>query len=319
MQLPREVGGDVMVAPTHWSFGQMASLLTVPAGYLRRLPAPIAGINLQYALANFRSENVKAYVRTNGASELRAATGPDYGRIFDRDVVAAVRRIAGTGTGDTQWKIPGVFDWSTMFYNPHAPVTKQSTTLFASDRDVFMFLVDDTHPIEIGKLPDGRPDLIFRGFYVWNSEVGSKTLGVATFYMRGICQNRILWGVEGYQEITLRHSKNAPMRFAGEVGPALASFAQQSTGKLLTGNNTARETIVAKTDDECNEFLIKQGFTKPQSKAVIDSVLKEEGRPARSVWDIVQGITATARTIAQQDTRIDFEKRAGRLLDKVSA
>ena len=35
-------------APTHWSFGQLASLVGAPAAYLRQLPAPLAGINLQY-------------------------------------------------------------------------------------------------------------------------------------------------------------------------------------------------------------------------------------------------------------------------------
>jgi len=43
---------------------------------------------------------------------------------------------------------------------------------------VFLFLVHDLNPIEAGRLPDGSPDLYFRGFYCWNSEVGAKTLGV---------------------------------------------------------------------------------------------------------------------------------------------
>ena len=41
-------------------------------------------------------------------------------------------------------------------------ITKDTTTLYASDRDVFLFLVDDTHPIEAGRLADGSPDLYFR-------------------------------------------------------------------------------------------------------------------------------------------------------------
>jgi hypothetical protein len=41
---------------------------------------------------------------------------------------------------------------------------QNTTTLYASDRDVFLFLVDDTHPIEAGRLPNGDPDLYFRGF-----------------------------------------------------------------------------------------------------------------------------------------------------------
>src|SRR3546814_5209570 len=80
-------------------------------------------------------------------------------------------------------------------------------------------LVDDTHPIEAGKLPNGEPDLFFRGFYCWNSEVGSKTLGIATFYLRAVCMNRNLWGVENFEEISIRHSKFAANRFAHEAAP----------------------------------------------------------------------------------------------------
>ena len=57
---------------------------------------------------------------------------------------------------------------------------------------MFVFLVDDLNPIEAGRLPDGSPDLYFRGFYAWNSEVGSRTLGIASFFLRAVCQNRTL-------------------------------------------------------------------------------------------------------------------------------
>ncbi len=309
---------QTMVEPSHWSFGQLCSLLSVPSGYLRKLPAPIAGINLQYAVKNFRAEMVKAYIRQNGATELRAATGPTYGRIFDHEIVSAVRKIAGNGTGDTRWKIPGVLDWAKGTYNPFSPVTTDSTTLFASDRDVFMFLVDDTHPIEIGKLPNGEPDLIFRGFYCWNSEVGSKTFGLAAFYLRGVCMNRNLWGVEGFQEITIRHSSGAPARFAQEAAPALQSFADRRTDRLLAGVQAAKDARVATNDDEAAEFLGRQGFNRAQAADVIATVLEEEQRPARSIWDFVQGITAVARKETHQDERIDIERRAGKLLDKVA-
>ncbi|EJJ29812.1 hypothetical protein PMI11_01875 [Rhizobium sp. CF142] len=99
-------------------------------------------------------------------------------------------KIAGNGTGDTIWKVPGQLDWATMTHNPFIDITRDTTTLYASDRDVFLFLVDDTHPIEAGHLPNGDSDLYFRGFYAWNSEVGSKTLGVASFYLRAVCANR---------------------------------------------------------------------------------------------------------------------------------
>jgi hypothetical protein len=58
-----------------------------------------------------------------------------------------VQRIAGDGVGDSRWKVPGVLDWPTGIYNPNVGVTEETTTLYASDRDVFLFLVDDLNPI----------------------------------------------------------------------------------------------------------------------------------------------------------------------------
>jgi hypothetical protein len=111
-------GEEVPLAPTHWSFGQLTTMIGAPATYLRQLPAPLAAINLQYGLTSHRAELIKTLEVEDGRVELRAVTGPDYGRIFDHELVAAVQRIAGNGTGDTRWKIPGVLDWSTGVYKP---------------------------------------------------------------------------------------------------------------------------------------------------------------------------------------------------------
>ena len=66
------------MAPTHWSFGQLASLVSAPAAYLRQLPAPLAGINLQYGLTNHRAEQVKTMEVANGRTELRAVDVVEY-------------------------------------------------------------------------------------------------------------------------------------------------------------------------------------------------------------------------------------------------
>ncbi len=311
-------GSDISLLPTHWSFGQLAGLLGVPAAYLRQLPAPLAGINLQYGLTSHRAEQIKTLEIEDGRMELRAVTGPDYGRIYDYELIAAVQRIAGNGTGDTRWKVPGMLDWSTGVYNPRVDITRDTTTLYASDRDVFVFLVDDLNPIEAGRLPDGSPDLYFRGFYCWNSEVGAKTLGMASFYLRAVCQNRNLWGVEDFQEIIIRHSKYAASRFAHEAAPALTRFANSSAVPFINGIKAAREKIVARTDDDRSEFLRKRGFSRTETTKIIETVLAEEGRKPESIFDFVQGITAVARDKSHQDARLDLEARAKKLLDRAA-
>jgi hypothetical protein len=307
-------GRDEPISPTHWSFGQLCGLVSAPASYMRQLPAPLAGINLQHGLLTHRAELVKTLEADNGRVELRAVTGPDYGRIWDHELVAAVMKIAGNGIGDTRWKVPGVLDWATMTHNPFVDVTKDTTTLYASDRDVFLFLVDDTHPIEAGRLPSGEPDLYFRGFYAWNSEVGSKTLGIASFYLRAVCQNRNLWGVEGFEEISIRHSKFAAQRFAHDAAPALTSFANSSPAPFVAGIKAARERVVARNDEGRESFLRKRGFSKPETTRIIETVLHEEGRKPESIFDFVQGINALARTKTHQDTRLDLEAKARKLM-----
>jgi len=229
-----------------------------------------------------------------------------------------VQKIAGNGTGDTRWKVPGILDWSTGIYNPNVDISKNTTTLYASDRDVFVFLVDDLNPIEAGKLPNGDPDLFFRGFYCWNSEVGARTLGIASFYLRAVCQNRNLWGVENFEEITIRHSKYAASRFAAEAEPALIQFAESSPMPFINGIKAARERIVARNDEDRESFLRKRAFSKVETTKIIDAVLAEEGRPPESIFDFVQGITRVARDKPHQDVRLEMEGKAKKLLDFVA-
>lgn len=316
-----EVAGTDVVS-THYAFDRICSAANAPSHYMRSLPAALAADNLNHGLRHAEPKEISAYVRNNGVTTLRGLTSTRYGRILDRDVVAAVRKIAGDGTGDTRWKVPGCIDWSSQFgvaYNPNVNITKETTTLYASDRDVFLFLVDDRNPIEVGKLDDGSPDLMFRGFYVWNSEVGSKTFGFASMYLRGVCQNRNLWGVEGYSKLAFRHTALAPERFVEDALPALHGFADAGTTRLIEGVASAKKAIVAKSEDDRLEFLSRYGFSKRRATQIIDTAEIEEGHLPESIWDFSQGITAVARTEQFQEARIALEQIAGRMLDRVAA
>src|ERR1700730_11680066 len=59
--------------------------------------------------------------------ELRAATGPRYGRIWNADVVDALVERFGDGVSG-HWRVPGIF-------GERITVDKGNTTLYASDRE----------------------------------------------------------------------------------------------------------------------------------------------------------------------------------------
>jgi hypothetical protein len=315
-----EAGSDVQrvrdVSPNHWSFGQLASLAKAPAGFLRELPSPLVSDTLNWRMRFAREvEEIKYF---GSEDQLWAATGPDYGRIPDHEIVQALQAIAGSGRGESRWKIPGVLDWRTSIYNPEAPVTKDSTTLYASDRDVFCFLVDDRNPIEVGKLANGEPDYMFRGFYIQNSEVGSKSLKLAAFYLRAVCMNRNLWGVEDFEELKINHTRLAPDRWLKQAQPALRSFAEGSSAKLIEGVTKAKEAMVAKDDESAMEFLQARSFSRSVAKRMMERAETDEGHKPRSAWDMAQAITAYARTVPNTDDRLSVEGEARKILDKVA-
>ena len=188
-------------------------------------------------------------------------------------------------------------------------VTKENTTLFAGDRDMFVFLADEQNRIEIPDRRDGQSGTLARGFFVWNSEVGSSTFGVATFLFDYVCCNRIVWGAKEYRQITIRHTASAPDRWADELAPALTAYANSSTHDVVAAVTAAKAARL----DNVDEFLTKR-FSKRLAvtfKAVHEL---EEMRPIETLWDAATAATAYARGVGYQDDRVAIERQAGELI-----
>ena len=302
--------GEVPSVPSHWAFGQLAARIQAPAGYLRRLPADLAADCINDGLQRRAVEDVGALLRqtANGIPDLAALTGPNYGRVWNSDVIEALRQRFGDGiTG--QFTVPGEFGIALD------EVTKANTTLFASDRDMFVFLADEKNRIEMPNRRNGQPGSLARGFFVWNSEVGATTLGIATFLFDYVCCNRIVWGAEGYQEIKVRHSAGAPVKFMRDVAPAIQAYANSSAQGIQDAIVAAQAKKIG-GEDEVHEFLTKRRrFTQTQAKAINLAHVAEEGRPIETIWDATVGVTAYAKHLKHQDARIELEREGGKIMN----
>jgi hypothetical protein len=295
-------GGDRLLEPTHHGFGQLAQYAGAPASYLRKLPDALAAINLAFGLENQPiREDALLLAQSNGENHLRAITSTSYGRIWDEEVVRAVIKV----NGDGRWRVPAS---SYTVQNP-----KRATTLYASDRDVFIFLVDDQNPIEV------NGETLFRGFMTWNSEVGSAVFGLTTFLYRYVCDNRIIWGATEVQELRIRHTGGAPERFAYEGAQYLSRYAEESTYKTVQAISAAQQFEIPKAakKDGVLGWLKERGFTAAVAKAAVQSAEVEEGE-AKSLWQIINGLTAHARTIPHTDARVELETSAGKLMKYVT-
>lgn len=288
---------------THHAFGQLATLAEAPASYLRRLPAQMALDNVQYGLKQNAPESTKLLVipsLPNRNGLFMGLTGPNYGRIWDADVADTL-----LANNDGTWQVPSAS------YSNANPL--RATTLYAGESNIFVFLVDPNHPVEV------KGETLFRGFYAWNSEVGDSVFGLCTFLYRVVCDNRIIWGTKEINEVTIRHTSGGPDRFAIEAAPALLAYAESSTrvledqitrAKMLSIAQASSTTPVA---DAAAEWLKKQGFTAKIAKAAVQCAIDEEGDPS-TLWNIVQGLTAHARSIEHTDTRVKLESQAGALM-----
>ena len=287
----------------------MAQRAGAPAAYLRGLPAPLAADCMNYGLKSRDVEDIGVLLRReNGIAQVAAVTGPGYGRVWNSTIAdALVNRFGDGRTGD--FKVPGEF-------GKDVEITKSSTTIYASDRDMFVFLADEKHRIEIANRRDGKPGTLARGFFVWNSEVGAQTFGVATFLFDYVCCNRIVWGAEDVKEIRIRHTTSAPNRWIEEVAPAIEKYANSSASSVVAAIEEARSKKLTgglANENAVMEFLAKR-FTKSQAKAIEAAHLADEGRPIETLWDAVVGATAYARGIGYQDERVQIEREAGKLM-----
>jgi len=313
--VPSEDAGTLMLtdgefeAPlTHWSFGQLAQRVKLPGAALREMPPELAALNMQWALEHrleddAEGKGAKLLVGPHDGAPLvvRAATSLRYGRIWDLDVVDAVRRHVGP-----EWKVPGAS------YASHDP--RRATTLYASDRDVFLFLCNEENPIEVPGT-NGREKL-HRGFYVWNSETGAATFGLTTFLYRYICDNRIVWGAEQVQELRIRHNGQAPGRFLGQAGPRLRGYLNAGTAGTVDVIRRAMGKELGKDKAEVISFLRGRGFGQAVATAAYESAERDSLNP-RSLWGAVQGLTSEAHKIKHTDARVDREREAVDLLGLV--
>lgn len=304
---------DRPAEPTHWSFGQVAQLAGLPAKPLRNT-ASHGGAQIIADLLNFNMKIVRdvedvgvLLTQEDDGTELRAATGPNYGRIWNADVTRALVNKFGDGvSGD--WKVPGEF-------GVDVPITKANTTLYASDRDLFVFLADERNRIEMPGRRAGKMGTFARGLFAWNSEVGSQSIGLAMFLFDYTCCNRIVWGAEGFEEIRLRHTVSAPDRWLEEISPTIIAYANAKASpveaKLIAAQNQKL--------DDLDKFFASRKFTARDSALFQQAHVREEGRPIETVWDAVTGITAHAKSIPFQDERVALERAGGKLLDLVAA
>ncbi len=283
---------------TNWAFSQLCQRVGAPAGYLRSLPADVAAQCLEYGIGRSADE-CNILTRKNAdadgdavANLATAFTSGSYGRIWDYDVLTELQ----SAIAETGWRTP--------------PSSNDGPSgLYASDRDMFVFLINAEQPIEVGNAR------LSRGFFCWNSETGAATFGLTTFLYNHVCGNGVVWGAEQVEELKIVHRHRALSRFYAEAVPVLNRFVENRSldARIKDTVGRAMNQPTGSTLEEILALFKDEPFTRNEIASAWNTG-QADGEDTTTLWGMVQGFTAVARGLPFADKRVSLERRAGALL-----
>lgn len=306
---------------THYAFGQLASIAGAPAGYMRRLPAPLAAECIQHGLTELeetrKREAHKLYLTAKrdaaGAPILdtltaKAITSRDYARIYDHELAERLIRVQQSHPA---WHLP--LDWS-----------QRPSGAFRGDRDMFVLMVDGGSIVED---PTIRTDssqgssarAMFRGMILRNSEVGHCALSLMTFQFRYVCGNLMIWGASNVRTIRRRHvgQSHSLMQRIHDGVRAAELFAARPASEDERAIRLLAVTELGKDRDATIDAGRDAGLSAPVARLAYEQAEAYEENP-RSVWGYAQGITRASQltTDGHQDERLEIDRIAGAMLAK---
>ena len=233
-----------------WSFTQLCRLSGISKDTVNRLSPDTASLALQETLP---SSDRPIQLLTTGQS-VRSLHGVSYTRLWNADLLDVVSEHATD-------------------FQPPQEGCNGATGLYAGEQDLFAFLIDPTGWIEIDD------EAFAPGFFVWNSEVGRRSLGIQTFWFQAVCQNHIVWDAVEVVDFTRKHTAN-----------------------VHDGLNEIRrhiETLVSKRDER------RVGFARVMAKAMQETLGSDSETVIKELTKngIPRGLAAKAMEIARQQGR----------------
>ena len=270
-----------------WSFTQLCGLAGVSKDTVNRLSPDTAGRVLRETLPQ-GNKPLQFYTEEQ---VVRSIHGTTYTRLYNADLVAMLSEFA-VDFGPPQ---------------KAGAVNTSGTGLYCGEQDLFAFLIDPTGWTEIG-------DQAFApGFFVWNSEVGKRSVGISTFWFQAVCANHIVWDATDVTEFTRKHT--------GKVGEALGDI-RRIVEELVARRDArkdgfaqvirkAMETKLGEDADEALKVLNRHGITRALAKRALE-IAAQQGR--FTVFAVVDALTRIAGEAEFAGERTESDQKAGQLL-----
>lgn len=313
---------------TNWSFGQLCRNVGAPAGYLATLPAELASNAMNYSLSRVEADRKSnILLHKNGHWSVRAVTGTSYDRIWNSDVTSRLLDVGARG-----WVVPParpvkdgqrgsrIATAADCIPQPGFSLAVQPgdtiapAGLYASDRDMFAFLVNPNRELRAGGAR------LFRGVFVSNSEVGDKSFRITKFLFNNVCGNHIVWGASDVISLAIRHVGNANQRAGEGLYAQLEQYSESSAAEEQQKIESSARFLLGNNKDEVLDQLFglkilpRKTLDAAYDRAVECVETDAPGVSPNSAWGFVQGLTRVSQESPYADERTDMDVAGGKVL-----
>jgi hypothetical protein len=292
----------------NWAFTQLCGRVGAPSEYLAQLPATLAAQNLNHGLARRVADaagNAVANVLLHKNSEwlVRAILTGAYERVWNCELTERLLDKQADG-----WE-PARPDFNT--FGDVFP------SLYCGDRNMFAFIRYRNDYIQQPVAFSNSAAPIYKGFIVYNSEVGDKKLGAISFLYNGMCGNHLIWGARDVMEVEARHVGNVRDKLH-LFDMKLREYARKSLADEQAVISRASRKVIAATKEQVLDTLFGKRSLRLSRKTLeggYTAVIEAQDGPANTVWGMAQGLTRYSQTLPNADDRTDIDRAAGRLLE----
>ena len=277
-------GEDQQFRMNDWSFGQLCRLAGVTKETVNRLTPETASRVFTETLPG-GDKPLQVFAAGNQA---RSIHGASYTRLYNAELLETVLDVADG-------------------FEPAPQGFNGGTGLYCGEQDMFAFLIDPTGWTDIGG------ESFAPGFFLWNSEVGRRSLGIETFWFQAICQNHIVWDAIEVVEFSRKHTVNVREAFDDirRIVHTLATKRDQRRDAFARAIERAMQTKLGDDIDEVRAALTKQGVSRALAREAV-GLAQKQGR--FTVFAMVDALTKLSRHLVNAGDRTEVDQQAGKLL-----
>jgi hypothetical protein len=277
-------GSDGAFLMNDWSFGQLCKLAGVGKETVNRLSPETAS----QVFAETLPRGTKPLQLFTDGENIRSIHGTSYTRLHDGDLIAMLQEFA-------------------VDFQPPQKGFNGATGLYSGEQDLFCFLIDPAGWMEIGG------EAFAPGFFVWNSEVGRRSLGIQTFWFQAVCQNHIVWDAVNVFEFTRKHTANVhdSLREIRRIIESIVVERDKRRDGFATVIQKAMQTKLGDDAEEVMKVLAKNGITRSAAKQALE-IAEQQGR--FTIFSLVDALTRLARETFNAGDRTDADEKASKLL-----